>query len=183
MPRPHTAALTGIFAVLLLASVSCAVDSSPRATTTVTPSAAASASPTVGPTSTAASLPVLTFTKSSGEGVSLTVEIADAAWSRARGLMFRESLPDDSGMLFVWPEDTSSGFWMKDTLIPLSIAFIDSAGVILDIQDMQPLDETLHTAPAAFRYGVEANQGWFAERGITAGDTVTLPDGLRTPES
>jgi uncharacterized membrane protein (UPF0127 family) len=81
-------------------------------------------------------------------------------------------------MLFVWPEDTASGFWMKDTLIPLSIAFIDAGGKIVGIQDMQPLDETLHHSPSPYRYAVEANQGWFAERGIAVGDSVTLPESL-----
>jgi uncharacterized membrane protein (UPF0127 family) len=92
--------------------------------------------------------------------MALTVEIADTPDERARGLMYREALDADSGMLFVWPADTGSGFWMKDTLIPLSIAFIDSGGVIVDIQDMEPLDETLHRSPEPYRWAVEANQGY-----------------------
>lgn len=111
-------------------------------------------------------------------GVPLLVEIADTPAKRSQGLMGRESLPDLAGMLFVWPEDTASGFWMKDTLIPLSIAFIDSNGAIVDIQDMEPLDETLHRSPKPYRWAVEANQGWFDEQGISVGDKVQLPDGI-----
>jgi hypothetical protein len=111
----------------------------------------------------------------------LTVEIADSPEERARGLMFRDSLPADAGMLFVWPGDTLSPFWMKDTLIPLSIAFIDADGVILHIEDMEPLDETLHVSPKPYRYAVEANQGWFEEHGIEVGDGVTLPENVSSP--
>jgi len=118
----------------------------------------------------------VTFDSSTGESFSLIIDVADTPEERARGLMNRESLPEDAGMLFVWPEDTASGFWMKDTVIPLSIAFIDAGGKIVGIQDMQPLDETLHHSPSPYRYAVEANQGWFAERGIAVGDSVTLPE-------
>jgi uncharacterized membrane protein (UPF0127 family) len=109
-------------------------------------------------------------------GVPLQVEIADTPEQRSRGLMGRESVPEDAGMLFVWTEDTESGFWMKDTLVPLSVAFVDAAGVIVDIQDMQPLDETLRHSAAPYRYAVEANQGWFAEHAVEVGDGVMLPD-------
>ena len=123
----------------------------------------------------------VTFESGDGESFSLAVEIADAPEERSRGLMGRESLPDRAGMLFVWPEDTSAGFWMKDTLIPLSIAFIDAAGKIIDIQDMQPLDETLRYGPGPYRYAVEANLGWFAENRIAVGDAVSLPESVATP--
>lgn len=119
----------------------------------------------------------VTFETGTGESFSLTVEIADTPDERSRGLMSRESLPSDAGMLFAWPEDASAGFWMKDTLVPLSIAFIDAGGTIVDIQDMQPLDETLHHSPEPYRFAVEANQGWFAERGIEVGSEVNLPVG------
>jgi uncharacterized membrane protein (UPF0127 family) len=112
-------------------------------------------------------------------GVPIQVEIADTPEKRSQGLMNRESVPEGAGMLFVWPEDSASGFWMKDTLVPLSVAFIDSAGNILDIQDMEPLDETLHNSPEPYRYAVEVNQGWFEEHGVAAGDNVTLPDEAR----
>src|SRR3990172_7906130 len=90
-------------------------------------------------TSTRAATPGLVFTTGSGETANLTIEVADTPEQRSRGLMGRESLPEDAGMLFVWPRDTSASFWMKGTPVPLSIAFIDAAGIIVDIQDMEPL--------------------------------------------
>lgn len=108
----------------------------------------------------------------------LYVEIADTPEERARGLMGRESLPEDAGMLFVWPQDTESGFWMKDTPTPLTIAFVDAAGAIVDIEDMAPLDETLHYSAAPYRYAIEAAQGWFADKGIEVGDRIILPEGV-----
>jgi len=103
------------------------------------------------------------------------VEVADSAEERTRGLMFREGLPEDEGMLFVFDGDTTSGFWMKDTLIPLSIAFLTSDGAIIDIQDLEPLDVTLHYAPSPHRWAVEANRGWFERNGVQVGDQVELP--------
>ncbi len=113
-----------------------------------------------------------------GEGVELTVELARTAGERSRGLMFREELAEDGGMLFVYVEDTEAGFWMKDTLIPLSIAFIAADGTILDIQDMEPLSVDTHRPPEAYRYGLEVNQGWFREHGLGRGDRVEIPDSV-----
>jgi hypothetical protein len=126
-----------------------------------------------GPSPTLATA-TITFTGAAGRPVGLVVEIADTPAARTRGLMFRETLDANAGMLFVWPEDTGSGFWMMDTTIPLSIAFISAAGGILDIQDMKPLDTTLHHSPEPFRYAVEANRGWFEENGIAEGDRVDV---------
>jgi uncharacterized membrane protein (UPF0127 family) len=117
------------------------------------------------------------FTRA-GHEATIQVEIADTPEERAHGLMNRESLDEDAGMLFVWPEDTASGFWMKDTTIPLSIAFVTEAGSVIDIQDMEPLDETLRHAPQPYRYAVEANQGWFDDNDVELGDLVQLPVGL-----
>jgi uncharacterized membrane protein (UPF0127 family) len=108
----------------------------------------------------------------------LYVEIVETPEKRAAGLMGRDSLPEDAGMLFVWPDDTASAFWMKDTLVPLSVAFIDSEGVVVHIEDMQPLDETLHHSPTPYRYAVETAQGWFEKHAIEAGHTVRLPGGV-----
>ncbi len=113
-----------------------------------------------------------------GEGVELTVELARTAGERRRGLMSREELPEDGGMLFVFPGDTEVGFWMKDTLIPLSIAFIAEDGAILDVQDMEALSEELHRPPQPYRYALEVNQGWFRERGLGRGDRVEIPDSV-----
>ncbi len=113
-----------------------------------------------------------------GEGVELRVELARTAGERSRGLMFREELAEDGGMLFVYEEDTGAGFWMKDTLIPLSIAFIAADGAILDIQDMEPLSEDTHRPPEAYRYALEVNQGWFRQNGFDVGDRVEIPDSV-----
>ena len=112
------------------------------------------------------------------EGVELTVELARTAGERGRGLMFREELAEDGGMLFVFPEDTEARFWMKDTLIPLSIAFIAADGTILDIQDMEPLSEDTHRPPEPYRYGLEVNQGWFREHSLGRGDRVEISDSV-----
>ena len=111
-----------------------------------------------------------------GEGVELTVELARTAGERSRGLMLREELAEDGGMLFVFPGDTEAGFWMKDTLVPLSIAFIAEDGTILDIQEMEPLSEDVHRPPEPYRYALEVNQGWFEEQGFGTGDRVEIPE-------
>ena len=121
--------------------------------------------------------PTATIVVSDGAGgrVELTAELARTAAERSRGLMFREELPQDRGMLFVFPDDTAAGFWMKDTSIPLSIAFIAGDGVILDIQDMEPMSTAVHRPPGPYRYALEVNQGWFGRSGFEVGDRVEIP--------
>jgi hypothetical protein len=88
--------------------------------------------------------------------------------------MYRLHLPPDAGMLFVLPADEPPAFWMRDTFIPLSLAFLDAEGTILSIVDLMPLDETMRVGPEAARYALEVNRGWFAERGIVPGARVEL---------
>jgi hypothetical protein len=83
--------------------------------------------------------------------------------------MFREEMPPDGGMLFVFPAEQPRSFWMKDTPLPLSIAFLDAERRIINIVDMQPFDETSHASAGPAKYALEVHQGWFAERGIEAG--------------
>ena len=104
----------------------------------------------------------------------VTLEIAETDVDRMRGLMFRESLPWDQGMLFIFPRSERSGFWMMNTLIPLSIAFILEDGTILDIQDMEPLTTTSHAPPGPYLYALETNQGWFAANNVQPGDRLLL---------
>lgn len=104
-----------------------------------------------------------------------TVEIADTEESRARGLMFRQSIPQRHGMLFVFPDDARRSFWMRDTSIPLSIAFIRRDGVITEIYDMQPFSLEPVNSVAEVRYALEVNQGEFRRLGIRPGDRVQLP--------
>ena len=99
----------------------------------------------------------------------IRAEVADNNSSRARGLMRRTSLPPNGGMLFVFDEDAIHCMWMKNTLIPLSVAFIDERGAIINIADMQPHSEQSHCAARPARYALEMTQGWFAQRGIRAG--------------
>src|SRR5207244_7113228 len=91
------------------------------------------------------------------------------------GLMNRFSLRPDHGMLFVFREAQPQAFWMKNTYVPLSIAFIGADGRILNIEDMAPQTETTHPSRGIALYALEMKKGWFAERGIAAGDRV---DGL-----
>lgn len=109
---------------------------------------------------------------------SLFVEVADTRTERQTGLMNRACLGDNSGMLFVYPQDVENTFWMKETLIPLSIAWVKADGTVLGVDDMAPQTEDLHAPPAPYRYAIEANQGWFTQHGIAAGDQATLPPNL-----
>jgi uncharacterized protein len=119
----------------------------------------------------------LTITSSDGTRTELQVEIADEEAELERGLMERTALAEDAGMLFVYPGERTLSFWMRNTLIPLSIAYIDAEGRIVDIQDMQPLDEeTPHLSAEPAQYALEVNQGFFAEHNIGVGDVVELPD-------
>jgi len=96
----------------------------------------------------------------------MNVEIATDDATRTRGLMFRQQMAASNGMLFVFREAHVQCFWMRNTFIPLSVAFLDDDGVIVNIADMRPLDETSHCSAQPVRYVLEMNQGWFAQRGI-----------------
>jgi uncharacterized membrane protein (UPF0127 family) len=113
-----------------------------------------------------------------GDGdVVVHVEIADSPSERARGLMGRTELGDDAGMVFVFPQDSASAFWMKDTLIPLSIAFYDDGGQIVRILDMEPCRQDpcpVYDPGAAYRGALEVNTGAFRRWGIEVGDTLRV---------
>jgi len=96
-------------------------------------------------------------------------ELADSMATRMEGLMHRKSMPQASGMVFVFDESAAHCMWMKNTLIPLSVAFIDEGGAIINIADMQPHSEQSHCAARPARFALEMNKGWFAERGIKPG--------------
>jgi uncharacterized membrane protein (UPF0127 family) len=102
----------------------------------------------------------------------LTVEVAATPQTRETGLMNRFSLQQDHGMLFVFEAPQELAFWMKNTYIPLSIAFVDANGRILNIEDMRPQDESTHWSRGQALYAIEMRQGWFAAKGIAAGDAV-----------
>lgn len=116
-------------------------------------------------------------------GQPLAVEVAADPASRSRGLMFREHLPQGRGMLFIWPRAGRHGMWMKNTLIPLDVAFLTGDLRIAHIATMMPRSTRLHRAPKPVRYALEVNAGWFARHGIGEGDrlqglaTLTVPVG------
>ena len=123
-------------------------------------------------------LSAVTIYAASGEKVKVWVEIADNPLGRYMGLRGRESLHENQGMLFVYPsEQEELTFTMADTLIPLSIAFIDSERRIIDIQDMKPLDGEPpgYDAGGPAQYALEVNKGFFDKRGVEVGDRAKLP--------
>ena len=114
-------------------------------------------------------------------GHKLRAEVAASPDARSQGLMFREHLESNRGMLFVFPETTTQSMWMMNTPIPLSVAFIGPDGRILNILDMAPQTVDVHSSAGPAAYALETNRGWFAERGIRRGTRV---EGLeRAPPS
>lgn len=107
-------------------------------------------------------------------GVSLQAELALNRNSHRIGLMHRtaDNLPPDRGMLFVFPEKEIRSFWMKNTLIPLDIAFIDDTGTIRQIERMEPHDLSSTKSRDELRYALETHAGWFAEQGVQVGDRI-----------
>ena len=138
-----------------------------------------------GSNASGADLAIVEIETSGGERVEVRAEIADDLIEQSRGLMHRTALAEDRGMLFVYDEERERSFWMKNTQIPLSIAYMDSEGRIVDIQDMKPLDDDpphyVSAEPA--RYALEVNRGFFEERNVEVGDTARLPGSLRRTPS
>jgi uncharacterized membrane protein (UPF0127 family) len=107
-------------------------------------------------------------------GKALQAEVAKTAEQARTGLMFRDALPADAGMLFVYSSPRQASYWMKNTKIALSIAFIDSQGTILEIRSMQPFDETgITSASDRVAFALEVNEGWFERNGARPGDKVS----------
>jgi len=104
----------------------------------------------------------------------LKVHLATTPEQRERGLKFRASLPGDEGMYFIFETDQPLSFYMRDTRIPLSIAFITRTSIIESIADMTPLDETPVSSAGAAQFALEVNRGWFDDNGIRPGDKVLL---------
>ena len=100
------------------------------------------------------------------------VEVAKTPAERAKGLMGRKHLGQEEGMFFIFETEDYHAFWMKDTLIPLSIAFIDKSGRIVEIADMKPLSLDSHSPPKPVLYTLEMKKGWFSMNGIKVGDMV-----------
>ena len=113
-------------------------------------------------------------------GHKITAEVAATPDRRAMGLMHRFSLQPDHGMVFIFERPAPQGFWMKNTFIPLSIAFVGPDGRILNIDEMVPQDESTHLSRGPALYAIEMRKGWFTQRGIKSGDLVKgLPEPRR----
>lgn len=99
----------------------------------------------------------------------IQVEVVNTSAKRAEGLMFRKSLPANYGMLFVFDQTAQHCMWMRNTLIPLSVAFIDSQGRIINVEEMLPQTENNHCAERPAKFALEMSAGWFKSRGLGAG--------------
>ncbi len=99
----------------------------------------------------------------------IEAEVAADQQNRMTGLMNRKAMPPQRGMLFVFPEKNTHCMWMRNTFLPLSVAFLDEEGRIINIEDMQPQTEDNHCAKVPARYALEMNLGWFSQRGIKPG--------------
>ncbi len=122
----------------------------------------------------------ITVINEQGENITIYVELAMEHSQHRKGLSGRDSLCDPCGMLFIFDENISSGFWMKDTSIPLSIAFIAEDGTILDIQDMEPYTDDEHKPEGEYRYALEVNKAFFQDNDIHVGNMVIIPEEYRT---
>jgi uncharacterized membrane protein (UPF0127 family) len=111
----------------------------------------------------------------------LQVELALTPAEQQQGLMFRKSMEPNHGMLFVFHEEQTLGFWMRNTYLPLSIAYLNAERKIVDIQDMQPLSEQIHRSSQPAKYALEVNQGWFSTQQITLGTLAefVLPEAAK----
>jgi uncharacterized membrane protein (UPF0127 family) len=111
-----------------------------------------------------------------------TLEIADTDATREHGLMKRDSMPADHGMIFVFDQDAPRSFWMKNTRIPLDIIFVDSSGKIVSTASMKPYDWTGIPSKGPAKYAIELNQGVVDQLGVKAGDHLDIPSDARNPK-
>src|SRR4051794_14510700 len=108
-------------------------------------------------------------------GKPFTLEVAANDDDRQRGLMYRKSMPEDHGMLFVFPDERPLSFWMRNTLIPLDIVYLDRVGKVVSVAQMKPLDETGVPSGWPAKYAIELNEGAAKRVGVKAGDVVRIP--------
>jgi len=108
-----------------------------------------------------------------------TLEIANTEAARQRGLMKRDSMASDHGMIFVFDEDKHTGFWMKNTRIPLDIIFVDARGLVVGIKQMKPYDLNPTNSPKPYRWAIELNKGIAEEAGVKVGDQLAIPEAAK----
>lgn len=157
-------------------------------TATVTPATSVPATATATATSvpaapTATPRPVedgifVVLVSQGGVSTEVRVEVAATLEERQRGLMFRQELAEDAGMLFLFAREVQTGFWMRNTYVPLDIAYIGADRRVIEIKQGKPLDETPLTPGEKYLYVLELNAGWFERHGMGPGAVVTLPGGL-----
>ena len=111
-----------------------------------------------------------------------TLEIADSGKTRTYGLMRRDSMPSDHGMIFVFDHEAPLAFWMENTRIPLDIVYLDARGNVVSVKQMKAYDRTSVPSDGPSQYAIELNQGAAASAGIKKGMTVKLPDGLNAKD-
>lgn len=161
--------LLGLTALLLAAS--CEEEKS--ALPPIAPISTPSAKPVTG-----AAQPRLETIKLYLGAAELTVEVADENLERQAGMMHRTTMPKNEGMLFVFPRPHQTGFWMKNTTVPLSIAYIDRASRVIEIYDLHPLNtQPVESRSTRVQYALEVNQGWFAKNGIQPGTVIATERG------
>jgi len=130
-------------------------------------------------TTTAGALPTVPMTIGSK---TFTLEIANDNLEREKGLMRRDSMPADHGMIFVFPDEQRLGFYMKNTRIPLDIIFVNADGVVVSIKQMRPYDVSTTYTDAPAKWAIELNQGQAAACGAKVGDRLSVPEGARESE-
>lgn len=165
-------ATAGLLAGLLLAAGGCGGEEAAGGAGTDGGDGPGAASDTAAAADTAGTPTEAGLTTLRVGGVTVRVEIADDPDERRRGLMHRDSLPEDTGMLFVYPSQRTLSFWMRNTRIPLDIAYVDQRGYIVDIQTMSPQSDRLYESASPAMYALEMEAGWFEEHGVTEGDRV-----------
>jgi uncharacterized membrane protein (UPF0127 family) len=104
----------------------------------------------------------------------VVVELASTPEAREQGLMFRESVPDGTGMLFVFGDEAIRGFWMRNTYVDLDIAFMDASYRVVDIQQLEAMDTEVRDSRAPFMYALEVRRGWLADHGVEVGDVARI---------
>jgi uncharacterized membrane protein (UPF0127 family) len=162
-------------ALALVVSIACAGGDggTPESTGQTAPGAVASASP-------ASPRPPAGHAWIMFGADTVLAEVAATPDERALGLMYRDDVPDGTGMLFVFPDVAVRGFWMANVYVPLDLAFMDPSFNIVDIVQMQPHDSTTHDSRAPFMYGLEVRQGWLGEHGIGVGSRAEVVFGVQS---
>jgi uncharacterized protein len=178
-PPPHEPRAASPFAPLIVGLLLLTLPSACTADTSTAPkppSTAKSTAPATA-TSTAPATQPITFdtTTMTLKGKTFTLEVAQTTPQTERGLMYRDSMPEDHGMLFVMPSADTWSFWMHNTRIPLDIIFIDRRGKVVDIHNRAPMNDTGLGPPSPVQYIIELNLGMAQKIGLRKGDTVEIP--------